>query len=73
MGDAANALGTPRGFRGMKQSPVPESCTVKITPADMEKVETKDMLYLTKKLFNLSILLEQDTVSEDIKYPTFAC
>ena len=30
------------------------------------------MTYLTKKLFNLSKLLEQDTVSEDVYYPTFA-
>ena len=44
-----------------------------VTPADMMKVDASSMTYLAKKLFNLSILLEQDTVSEDIKYPTFAC
>ena len=27
---------------------------------------------VTKKLFNLSVLLEQDTVSEDVSYPKFA-
>ena len=29
------------------------------------------MLYLAKKLVHLSILLEQDTVTEDFKYPSF--
>jgi len=72
VGDAANALGTPRGFRGMKANGV-EKPTGKVTPADMLKVDAGSMAYLTKKLFNLSILLEQDTVSEDIQYPTFAC
>ena len=74
VGDAANALGTPRGFRGMKaQSGNIPVNTALVTPADMLKVDGPSMTYLAKKLFNLSILLEQDTVSEDIKYPTFAC
>ena len=73
VGDAANALGTPRGFRGMRAENNPVTvCTAKITPADIEKVDAKDMKYLTKKLFNLSMLLEQDTVSEDVSYPKFA-
>ena len=29
------------------------------------------MLYLAKKLVHLSILLEQDTVMEEFKYPSF--
>ena len=32
---------------------------------------TDKMLYLAKKLVHLSILLEQDTVTEDYKYPSF--
>ena len=72
VGDAANGVGTPRGFRGMKPSPMSVANSVKITPDDMQKVEHKDMLYLTKKLFNLSTLLEQDTVSHDVQYPVFA-
>ena len=49
VGDAANGVGTPRGFRGMKPSPMSVANSVKITPDDMQKVEHKDMLYLTKK------------------------
>ena len=71
--DAANALGTPRGFRGMKQCAAVTICEGKrITPSDMTKVSGKDMAYLTKKLFNLSLLLEQDTISDDVNYPTFS-
>ena len=73
VGNDANALGTPRGFRGMKAAPPAPANSALITPADMMKVDGSSMTYLAKKLFNLSILLEQDTVSEDIKYPVFAC
>lgn len=74
VGDAANALGTPRGFRGMRADPraVPHDCGLpRITPNAMEQVDSVSMAYLAKKLFNLSMLLEQDTVSEDVRYPIF--
>ena len=70
VGDAANALGTPRGFRGMAAVAAPE-CHVHISPADLQKVDSSSMTYLAKKLFNLSMLLEQDTVVEDVHYPKF--
>ena len=37
----------------------------------MGQLERDKMLYLAKKLVHLSILLEQDTVTEDFKYPSF--
>ena len=39
----------------------------------MGTLERDKMLYLAKKLVHLSILLEQDTVSEDVSYPKFNC
>jgi|EP00900_Chrysochromulina_parva_P017715 ankyrin repeat protein len=72
VGDVANALGTPRGFRGMKASSANVAATkTKITPSDVCKVDAGSMAYLCKKIFNLSVLLEQDTVTEDLSYPTF--
>ena len=44
----------------------------RITPEQVAKVDPGSMAYLAKKLYNLSMLLEQDTVSEDLAYPTFA-
>jgi len=70
VGDSANALGTPRGFRGMSSAP---TCDAKIEPTALSRVDQRDMTYLTKKLFNLSMLLEQDTVLEDVSYPKFPC
>jgi len=74
VGNVANALGTPRGFRGMKASAANSDAgaTTRITPSDMCKVDAGSMAYLAKKLFNLSVLLDQDTVSDDCAYPTFA-
>lgn len=42
-----------------------------ISPVAMGSLERDKMLYLAKKLVHLSILLEQDTVTEDYKYPSF--
>jgi len=75
VGDAANARGTPRGFRGMRadlRCPAADTSSLRITPDAMEGVDGPSMTYLAKKLFNLSMLLEQDTVSEDVCYPKFA-
>ena len=71
VGDAANALGTPRGFRGMKANAGAPAPYERITPEQVMQCDAKSMKYLTKKLFNLSLLLEQDTVSEDLAYPSF--
>ena len=64
-------------FRGMRADPRGASaateCSSRITPTDMTAVDNTTMKYLAKKLFNLSMLLEQDTVSEDVSYPKFAC
>jgi len=42
-----------------------------ISPTQIGALERDKMLYLAKKLVHLSILLEQDTVTEDFKYPSF--
>ena len=42
-----------------------------ISPSQMGSLERDKMLYLAKKLVHLSILLEQDTVTDDFKYPSF--
>ena len=42
-----------------------------VSPVQMGSLERDKMLYLAKKLVHLSILLEQDTVTEDFKYPSF--
>ncbi len=48
----------------------------KVAEIDMAKVRTLDaerMLYLTKKLVHLSLLLEKDTGFSDALYPSFHC
>ena len=42
-----------------------------INPTTMGALERDKMLYLAKKLVHLSILLEQDTVTDDHQYPSF--
>ena len=45
-----------------------------VSPEKMVSVvggQFDQFIYLTKKLVHLSVLLEQDTVSEDTRYPTF--
>ena len=54
-------------YRGKAQN-------IEISPEHVKQMGSLDrdkMLYLSKKLVHLSILLEQDTVVEDFKYPSF--
>ena len=73
VGNFANGTGTPRGFRGMTHPQREAQCEATIDTAKLALLGSTDMKYLAKKLFNLSMLLEQDTVSEDVSYPKFAC
>lgn len=65
----------PQSYRGAQASGRPRYATAgkayTISPAEMGVLERDKMLYLAKKLVHLSILLEQDTVTEDFKYPGF--
>ena len=57
---------TPSAYRGLGNGR-----QAQINPSQMGKLPRELMLPLTKKLVHLSILLEQDTVTEDFKYPSF--
>ena len=56
---------TPSAYRGGN------SRAYEVSPSQMGGLERDKMLYLAKKLVHLSILLEQDTVQDDFKYPSF--
>jgi hypothetical protein len=58
---------TPSAYRGMGGN----GRQYEINPSQMGRLDREKMLYLAKKLVHLSILLEQDTVTEDFKYPSF--
>jgi len=47
------------------------TATPPVSPEKMMTVQVDAFAYLTKKLVHLSVLLEQDTISDDTKYPTF--
>ena len=42
-----------------------------ITKKQLTPVSREDLSYLAKKLVHLSVMLEQDTVADDTKYPAF--
>ena len=55
---------------------LPRACTQitatpPVSPEKMMTVKSDSFAYLTKKLVHLSVLLEQDTISDDTKYPSF--
>ena len=56
---------TPSAYRGGNGR------TYDINQSQIGSLPTEKMVYLAKKLVHLSILLEQDTVTEDFKYPSF--
>jgi hypothetical protein len=64
-GRGASSRSTPSAYRGGPGR------AYQINPTLMGALERDKMLYLAKKLVHLSILLEQDTVTEDFKYPSF--
>ena len=59
------AHGTPTAYRGglVKQ--------YSIDTTALGSLPKEKMFFLAKKLVHLSILLEQDTVTEDFRYPSF--
>lgn len=64
---------TPRGIQMQtpRAPPFVAPLAEPITPARMMGANAPDLTFLTKKLIQLSILLEQDTVATDTAYPSF--
>ena len=63
-GHGAHRAGfTPRGSK--------PSEPVVLTPEQVAILDRDTMKFLTKKLVHLTVLLEQDTVADDAKYPSF--
>ena len=54
---------TPRGAK--------PSEPVVLRPEQVATLDLDTMRFLTKKLVHLTVLLEQDTVADDAKYPSF--
>ena len=44
---------------------------VVLLPEQVATLDLDTMRFLTKKLVHLTVLLEQDTVADDAKYPSF--
>ena len=76
-GDVAPKM-TPRMPLGSNQSGRNGSSTARgsenivIRPEQVATLSRDTLRFLTKKLVHLTVLLEQDTVSEDVSYPKFA-
>ena len=64
-GRGSSSRSTPSAYRGGSGR------VFEINISQMGSLERDKMLYLAKKLVHLSILLEQDTVTDDFKYPSF--
>mmetsp|Transcript_32035 Transcript_32035/g.77741 ORF Transcript_32035/g.77741 Transcript_32035/m.77741 type:complete len:699 (-) Transcript_32035:188-2284(-) len=65
---------TPRVPQGFPPSHLSGAEVAESPPLSAEKLMSVHMdafAYLTKKLVQLSVLLEQDTIAEDTRYPTF--
>ena len=70
-----NTVGGHATGRASNRTPAYQKASCKnaydVSLVQMGSLERDKMLYLAKKLVHLSILLEQDTVTEDFKYPSF--
>lgn len=44
-----------------------------ISSKQMEQLDMHSMAFLSKKLVNLTYLLQRDTVADDMHYPSFCC